>query len=97
MSEFDTHEQGSQGTREPGGLGPDGTIPDDPDGLGATTTDEPSTFEPEEDEAADGQAADASRAGADDRPSEPTGDGPSGASAAEGGDADPMQDAGLGV
>jgi hypothetical protein len=92
MSEFDTHEHGSEGTQEPGGLGPDGTIPDDPDGLGATTTDEPSTFEPEEDEAADASVADAG-----DHPSEPSGDGPSSASAAEGGDADPMQDAGLGV
>jgi hypothetical protein len=33
-----------------GGLGPDGTIPDEPDGVAAGYTGEPSTFEPEEDE-----------------------------------------------
>lgn len=47
------HDAGDDGTRKPGGLGDDGTIPSDPDGLGATTTDEESTFEPEEDEQAD--------------------------------------------
>lgn len=36
-----------------GGLGEDGTIPDDPDGLAAGHTGTTSTFEPEEDEAAD--------------------------------------------
>ncbi|WP_342001406.1 hypothetical protein MRBLWH7_001828 [Microbacterium sp. LWH7-1.2] len=41
------------GERKPGGLGRDGTIPDDPDGVAAGYTGEPSTFEPEEDEAAD--------------------------------------------
>ncbi|WP_343918563.1 hypothetical protein [Agrococcus citreus] len=46
------HEHQDEGTTKPGGLGEDGTIPNDPDGLGATTTDEASTFEPEEDEAA---------------------------------------------
>ncbi|MFS0867960.1 hypothetical protein AB3M83_11590 [Microbacterium sp. 179-B 1A2 NHS] len=35
-----------------GGLGEDGTIPDDPDGLAAGHTGTKSTFEPEEDEAA---------------------------------------------
>ena len=44
---------GSEGTKKPGGLGEDGTIPPDPGGLGATTTDKVSTFEPEEDETAD--------------------------------------------
>jgi len=39
-------------TTEPGGLGQDGTIPPDPDGVAAGHTGEPSTFEPEEDEAA---------------------------------------------
>lgn len=39
-------------TTEPGGLGEDGTIPPDPDGVAAGHTGEPSTFEPEEDEAA---------------------------------------------
>ncbi|SDS28937.1 hypothetical protein [Agrococcus carbonis] len=51
MSEHDEREH--EGTQKPGGLGEDGTIPADPDGLGATTTDEQSTFEPEEDEAAE--------------------------------------------
>ena len=41
------------GDRKPGGLGQDGTIPDDPDGVAAGWTGEQSTFEPEEDEAAD--------------------------------------------
>ncbi|WP_306232407.1 hypothetical protein [Agrococcus beijingensis] len=47
------HDAGDDGTKKPGGLGDDGTIPNEPDGLGATTTDEESTFEPEEDEQAD--------------------------------------------
>ncbi|ROR66120.1 hypothetical protein [Agrococcus jenensis] len=53
-----SHDEGhdSEGTKKPGGLGEDGTIPADPDGLGATTTDEASTFEPEEDEAAEPEA-----------------------------------------
>ena len=34
------------------GTGPEGTIPDTPDGIGATTLDEPSNFEPEEDDVA---------------------------------------------
>lgn len=51
------HANDDEGTKKPGGLGQDGTIPPDQDGLGATTTDEESTFEPEEDEAADGEAA----------------------------------------
>ncbi|QUW19942.1 hypothetical protein [Agrococcus sp. Marseille-Q4369] len=50
-------EHDGEGTKKPGGLGDDGTIPANPDGLGATTTDEESTFEPEEDEAADDEAA----------------------------------------
>ena len=41
-----------EGTPKPGGLGRDGTIPDDPDGVAAGHTGEPSTFEPEEDEQA---------------------------------------------
>lgn len=40
-------------TREPGGLGEDGTIPPDPRGVAAGHTGEPSTFEPEEDELAE--------------------------------------------
>jgi len=54
MSQDEGHD--SEGTKKPGGLGEDGTIPADPDGLGATTTDESSTFEPEEDEAAEPDA-----------------------------------------
>ena len=37
-------------TSKPGGLGEDGTIPSDPDGVAAGHTGEKSTFEPEEDE-----------------------------------------------
>ena len=39
-------------TQKPGGLGKDGTIPNDPDGIAAGHTDEPSHFNPEEDEEA---------------------------------------------
>ena len=42
-----------EGTPEPGGLGQDGTIPDEPEGVAAGHTGEPSTFEPEEDEQVD--------------------------------------------
>ena len=42
----------SDGTPKPGGLGQDGTIPNDPSGVAAGHTGEQSTFEPEEDEAA---------------------------------------------
>lgn len=42
-----------EGEPKPGGLGKDGTIPPDPDGVAAGHTGEPSTFEPEEDEAAE--------------------------------------------
>ena len=41
-----------QADEKPGGLGQDGTIPADPDGVAAGHTGEPSTFEPEEDEQA---------------------------------------------
>lgn len=40
----------SEGTREPGGLGKDGTIPSNPDGVAAGHTGTASNFEPEEDE-----------------------------------------------
>lgn len=43
-------ETDSEGTREPNGLGQDGTIPNDPDGVAAGHTGTASTFEPEEDE-----------------------------------------------
>lgn len=39
-------------TEKPGGLGQDGTIPTDPDGVAAGHTGTESTFEPEEDEQA---------------------------------------------
>ncbi|MCR2801178.1 MULTISPECIES: hypothetical protein [unclassified Microbacterium] len=39
-------------TPKPGGLGKDGTIPADPDGVAAGHTGEASNFEPEEDEQA---------------------------------------------
>ncbi len=38
------------GTPKPGGLGQDGTIPNDPDGVAAGHTGEMSNFNPEEDE-----------------------------------------------
>jgi len=43
-------EDDSEGTRKPGGLGKDGTIPAAPDGVAAGHTGTASTFEPEEDE-----------------------------------------------
>ncbi|WP_203581004.1 hypothetical protein [Microbacterium hibisci] len=48
----DTPTPDPEGTPKPGGLGPDNTIPNDPDGVAAGHTGEPSTFEPEEDEQA---------------------------------------------
>lgn len=42
-----------EGEEKPGGLGQDGTIPPEPDGVAAGHIGEPSTFEPEEDEGAD--------------------------------------------
>ncbi|GAA1940757.1 hypothetical protein GCM10009775_35790 [Microbacterium aoyamense] len=48
----DTSEHDPEGEEKPGGLGQDGTIPNDPDGVAAGHTGEPSTFEPEEDEQA---------------------------------------------
>ena len=39
---------GSEGTKKPGGLGGDGTIPNEPGGVGVGVG-EPTTFEPEED------------------------------------------------
>jgi len=40
------------------GLGDDGTIPDDPEGIAAGHTGTASTFEPEEDELAEDESAD---------------------------------------
>jgi hypothetical protein len=45
-------EDEAEGTPKPDGLGQDGTIPNEPDGVAAGHTGEMSTFEPEEDEAA---------------------------------------------
>jgi hypothetical protein len=47
-----SREQDPAGEEKPDGLGQDGTIPDDPDGVAAGYTGEPSTFEPEEDQQA---------------------------------------------
>lgn len=41
-----------EGTPKPGGLGVDGTIPNDPNGVAAGHTGVASSFEPEEDEQA---------------------------------------------
>lgn len=41
---------GDHGNDQGEGAGPEGTIPDTPNGIGATTLDEPSNFEPEEDD-----------------------------------------------
>lgn len=43
----------SEGTPKPDGLGEDGTIPNEPDGIAAGHTGTASTFEPEEDEHAE--------------------------------------------
>ncbi|WP_405216078.1 hypothetical protein [Agrococcus sp. Ld7] len=57
MSDADDRQHGDDdGTKKADGLGSDGTIPNEPDGLGATTG-EPSTFEPEEDEATEQDSA----------------------------------------
>jgi hypothetical protein len=48
----DTDRPDDEGTPKPGGLGQDGTIPNDPEGVAAGHTGEQSTFEPEEDEQA---------------------------------------------
>ncbi|MEJ1154710.1 hypothetical protein [Microbacterium marmarense] len=44
--------QGTDDTEKAGGLGADGTIPAEPDGVAAGHNGEASTFEPEEDEQA---------------------------------------------
>lgn len=45
-------EHNNEGEEKPGGLGADGTIPNNPGGVAAGHTGVPSTFEPEEDEQA---------------------------------------------
>ncbi|HAQ59262.1 MAG TPA: hypothetical protein DCR63_01985 [Microbacterium sp.] len=45
-------EDRDEATAKPGGLGTDGTIPDEPGGVAAGLTGTRSTFEPEEDEEA---------------------------------------------
>ena len=53
MSDEQQHDaRDAEGTPKPDGVGDDGTIPDEPDGVAAGHTGELSTFEPEEDEAA---------------------------------------------
>lgn len=47
-----TRSDSSEGDVKKGGLGQDGTIPDEPDGVAAGHTGERSSFEPEEDEQA---------------------------------------------
>lgn len=42
------HEQDAQG-KDSTSTEPEGTIPNNEDGVGVTTTEEPSSFEPEED------------------------------------------------
>ena len=55
MSDEQQHDaRDEEGTPKPGGIGADGTIPDEPDGVAAGHKGELSTFEPEEDEAAPG-------------------------------------------
>ncbi|MCK6081424.1 hypothetical protein KZX37_08615 [Microbacterium sp. EYE_5] len=49
--EVPTHDD--EGTPKPDGLGQDGTIPSDPEGVAAGHTGTTSTFEPEEDEQSD--------------------------------------------
>ena len=47
-----TPAESDEATEKPGGLGQDGTIPPDPDGIAAGHTGTASNFEPEEDEQA---------------------------------------------
>jgi hypothetical protein len=47
-----SREGDAHGEEKEDGLGQDGTIPDDPKGVAAGFTGEPSNFEPEEDEQA---------------------------------------------
>jgi len=46
------HGDDPEGTEKSGGVGPDGTIPPDEDGVAVGLTDEPSHFNQEEDEEA---------------------------------------------
>lgn len=48
----DAPQHDGDGVDKPGGLGEDGTIPDEPEGVAAGLSDEKSNFEPEEDEEA---------------------------------------------
>jgi hypothetical protein len=47
---------GTDGSKDNEGTGPEGTIPDSKDGIGITSTEAPSNFEPEEDEPTDDDA-----------------------------------------
>jgi hypothetical protein len=58
MNEHDRNGQPSNAdeievTEKPGGLGDDGTIPNDPDGIAAGHTGDESHFNPEEDDPSD--------------------------------------------
>ncbi|WP_186329562.1 hypothetical protein [Agrococcus jejuensis] len=55
MSDQQQHDaRDEDGTQKPDGVGEDGTIPNEPDGVAAGHTGEQSTFEPEEDAQAPG-------------------------------------------
>ncbi|GMA28667.1 hypothetical protein [Arenivirga flava] len=51
-ADVETTTSDSDGTKKPGGLGDDGTIPNSEDGLAAGHSDTDSNFNPEEDEQA---------------------------------------------
>lgn len=58
MNDRDRHDQPTEADdidarEKPGGLGDDGTIPRDPDGVAAGYTGEESNFNPEEDDPSD--------------------------------------------
>lgn len=54
MTESRDREQDGQG-EDSSSTEPEGSIPNTEDGVGATTTEEPSSFEPEEDPEADSE------------------------------------------
>lgn len=56
-SDSSAREQDGQG-KDSSSTEPEGSIPNTEDGVGATTTEEPSSFEPEEDPEADSDGGD---------------------------------------
>ncbi|WP_159606175.1 hypothetical protein [Agromyces humi] len=81
MSDASAHHD-PEGTKKPDGLGGEGTIPNEPDGVGVGAG-EPTTFEPEEDpDAASQRDPDAPGPGPDD--TDPDTNGSDGPDAAEG-------------